>query len=348
MSSFFDRLVTTLRDKLAQRRKLSAEAREYKALVDDAVERVVDQVNPRLRAVGSYRKRLYPVVERGLAYARELADRVPGPVTLDRQTWASDPYVNALFGSVDRIRWVLTGPEVRKYVHANPVGGDCYALLAATPDVRNQLGMELAGEQIQRDVRQVTVSFSDHEVGLVAASEPEVRAALAHLGLEVMVTIAVEDIAEREAKVGEVEERLRVVRLKRKVADAGARGAALVLGGGAACAQEVGELDARITELERELAGAKQGFAGLEDHLARLVELLERPEAYLGLDEVKVRLDRMNIVRPGGGDATSHEIAFTRVRRRDTPARVVTLIRFSRSEMLSDQERLRGVESYLA
>jgi hypothetical protein len=348
LNAFLDRLLTTLKDKLALLRKRSAEEKEYAALVNEAVERVVDQVNPRLRAVGGYRKRLYPVVERGLAYTRELAARVPGPVTVDRRSWASDPYVNALFGNVERIRWVVTGPEVRKYVQENPGGGDCYALLAATPEVRNQLGMELAGEQVQRDVRQVTVSFSDHEVGLVAAAEQEVRAALAHLGLEVMVTIAVEDITGREARIGELEERLRVVRLKRKVADAGSRGAALVLGGGASRAQDVGELDARIAELERELAEAKRGYAGLEDHLARLVEVLERPEVHLGLDAVKVRLDRMNIVRVGGDDAATHEIAFTRVRRGDTQARVVTLIRFPRSEMLSDQERLRGVESYLS
>jgi hypothetical protein len=35
------------------------------------------------------------------------------------------------------------------------------------------------------------------------------------------------------------------------------------------------------------------------------------------------------------------------VRRGETPARVVHLIRFPRSELLDDEQRLRGIESYL-
>jgi hypothetical protein len=340
-------LLRFLRSRFAERRAKNAEWRQHEARIERAVERVVDQVDPRLRAVGGYRKRLLPAVERCLAHAEALAARLPGPVLVTRAAWAEDPYVNALFGSTERIRWVLSGPEVRAYVQAHPLGEDCFAALAARPEVRNQLGMELAGDQVQREVRQVTVSFADHEVGLVEESTEAVRARVAEVALDILVSIAVQDITRRDARIGELEERLRVVRIKRRVAETDARGAAFVLEGSAAGVQGVRDWEARIAELERELAEARKGYAGLDERLARLTELLDHPESHLTFDEVEVRLDRMNVVRPQGGDSTSNAITFARARRGDTPGRVLTLVRFPRSEILSDQERLKGVESYL-
>jgi hypothetical protein len=55
-------------------------------------------------------------------------------------------------------------------------GGDLYALLAVMPRERNQLGMELIGDQVQRDVKQKTLSFVDHELYAVAESMPDTGA----------------------------------------------------------------------------------------------------------------------------------------------------------------------------
>jgi hypothetical protein len=347
MKNLFSPILRRFRERTSRLKAEKTARLQHERRVAEVVEHVVDQVDPRLRAVAGYRKRLFPVIERCLAHAERLAARVPGPVEVSRRSWAEDPYVNALFGSVERIRWVLSGPEVRKYVAAHPLEEACYAVLASTPEVKRQLGMELAGEHVQRDVRQTAVSVADHEVGLVAESEEKTRTQMAEIAIEVMVSIAVEQIAQRESRIAEIEERLRVVRVKRKVVDAGSRGAAFFLEGSAAHSEEMQALDARIRELETELSEAKKGLSGLGDYLDCLVELLQRAEERLGLVEGTVRLDRMNIVRGGGEDVVANEIAFMRARRGETPARVITLIRFPRTELLSDEERLRGLERYL-
>jgi hypothetical protein len=323
-----------------------AERRQHERVVSQAVERVVDQVNPRLRAVSRYRKRLFPVVEGAMEHATGLAQRVPGPIRLDRRTWAEDPIVNALFGNADRMRWVLTGPEVRRYVKNHPLGGDCSAVLAAMPELKKQLGMELMGEAVQRDVRQTTMSFANHQVGLVGENEHEVRRALADAALDLLVALATDDITEQESRITELDDRLRITRLKRKLEENRSRGAAFILDGSEEHEKAVQSLDARIAELESDLAGAKKGLESLDDHLQRLVDQLETPDKLLGIDEAKVRLDRMNIVRTNG-DAGA-ELSFTRVRRGEQLARVVTLISFPRSELLEESERLREVERYLA
>jgi hypothetical protein len=347
MSNLFGRLWLAFEQGVARRAALGAERRRHEQAVTQAVERVVDQVNPRLRAVGAYRKRLFPVVEGALAHLNDLVQQVPGPIRVDRESWAQDPQVNSLFGSVKRMRTVLTGPEVRAYVKEHPLGGDCYAFLATLPDVRQQLGTELQGDSVRRDVRQTTVSFSEQEVALVGEDEKTVREALADAALELLVGLALQDITARESRIAELEERLRIRRLKRKVADAQSHGAAFLLDDKPRQLEELARLDADIAEMEEALAEAREGMETLDDYLEGLVSALAQPERLLGLEEQRVRLDRMNIVRDAR-DATTSELAFTRVRRLERLARVVTLIRFPRSELMDDSERLRDIERFLS
>jgi hypothetical protein len=326
----------------------SPEDKEHEDRIYRTIEHVVDQVDPRLRAVSGYRRRLFPVVEATVAHAEKLAAQVPGPLIIDRQTWVADPRVNVLFGSGDRLRRVLTHPEVRQYVKEHPLGGDCFAIMASLPDVRNQLGMELAGEGVQRDVRQTTVSFSEQELAHVADSEAEVRRRTADGAHEMLVGIAVQEILERESRITELEDRLRIVRIKLRAAEAGGwGGGAVIVDGSASYQKEKGKLESRVAELERELAEARSGMEGLDDYLDRLIEQLDEPESHLSLEPVSVRIDRMNIVRESGTDADSTELSFQRVHRSGKPARVVHLISFSRSELLEDEERLQGLKNYM-
>ncbi len=346
MKNALERLTLLARSRISHFVARNAQQRRREQSTAQAVERLVDQVNPRLRAASGYRKRLSPVVERALAHAKALARQVPGPLRIDRRTWNEDPVVNALFGSPDRMRWVLTSKEVRRYVKDNPLGGDCFAVLAVMPAVRQQLGMELMGETLQRDVRQTAVSFAEHQVLLPADSEQEARDALADGAFELLVSLAEQGITEQESRIVESEDRLRILRLKRKVADSRSHGAALLLDDSAEHLQELHALDARIGEVEAELAEARKGLESLDDRLARLVERLEHPETLLGLQAGSVRLDRMNIVREG--DDSGAELSFTRVLRGGKPMRVVFLIQFPRSELLDEDERLREVERHLA
>jgi hypothetical protein len=103
MKDLFGRLLLFAEEQFSHLRVRSAERRLKETEIGLAVERVVDQVNPRLRGLGGYRKRLAPVVEECLNRARELAGQVPGPVRVDRRAWATDPCVNALFGGVERM-----------------------------------------------------------------------------------------------------------------------------------------------------------------------------------------------------------------------------------------------------
>jgi len=347
MKNLWSGLILFIQTLLSRIKGPSPEQRRNQRTVNQAVERMVDEVNPRLRAVGSYRRKLYPVAEHAISHIQGLTEQVPGPILVSSETWSSQPEVNALFGSVKRMRQVLSGPEVRRYLKQHPLGGDLYAVFVAMPDVRRQLGVELVGDTMQRDVRQTAVSFMNQEVALVGECEEEVREALAKDALDLLVGFVLEDILRQESRVSEIEERLRITRLKLRVAATRAQGAGLLLDDNPDQRAGSESLAERVTELEKDLEREKRGLATLDDYLNKLVEQLTHPEAHIGLETVRVRLDRMNIVREGADDATSTEVEFTRGRRGDTPGRVVALIRFPRSELLEAGAGLRDAERYL-
>lgn len=349
MSKLLNQIGPFLERLWSRLKPLSAERKLKEAEINQAIERVVDQVDPRIRGLMSYRRKLFPAVERALDYSKELAQRLPGPVQVDRKSWNVDPVVNSLFGSMDKLRWCLTGPEVRKFIERSSIGTDpCYGLLLAFPHVRNQLGMELTGGQVRRDVKQTVISFSNQEVVLPGESETEVRAAVGYGVLDTMVGIVVQETAAQEERIANCEQQLRMLRLKQKVARPMAHGIELQRDGSAVHVQEYESLGRRIAELEKDLSENRRGLETLDDNLDRVVTRLFHPERLLGTDLVKVRMDRMNIVRESKGEEEmGREVEFLRGRRNGQPGRVVLLIRFPRSEIIDEKERRAKMERYV-
>lgn len=349
MSQFFELIGHYIREQWSRLKVRSAEEKRLEDEVHRAIERVVDQSDPRIRGIMGYRHKLFDSVATSLRACSALAARIPGPVQVDPRTWATDPLINALFGSVERMRWVLSSPEVRQYVKDTALQTeDCFAFLLALPQVRTQLGMELLGDAVQRDVRQTTVSFANQEVVLPGPDADTVRRLAAGAIMDTLVGLAVAEITAQEERIAELEERLRIVRLKQKVLRPRAQGVDFVSEGGGSHLADYNALGKRILELEKDLAEARKGLSTVDDYLDRLNAELRHPEQLGGAKLERIRLDRMNVVREetaDGDDAV--ELEFLRGYRRGQPGRVLLLIRFPRSELIADQERLAAIEHYV-
>lgn len=326
-----------------------ADRRAREGAVQAALERIVDQANPAIRGLGGYRRRLAPVVEGLLGFSAALVEQIPGPVEVSAERWASDPLVNTLFGNVERIRQVVSGPAVRAWQRAHPrADGDAlFALLAAMPHQQGRLGMELVGDQVRSDVPQTTLGFTDHELFAVGADIDAVRGQLRDQVLDLLASIAVAALATREERIAAAEQAVRMLKLKLKVIAPRAAGIDLVLEQSAEEHQaERQRLQAQLAESERDLAVARDGMGDLAAYLDRLLELLADPGAQIGVEEMRLWVDRMNIVRDAGS-ADAHEIVLTRARRPDRPGRVAQLIRFPRSLIESAGDRLAAAERAL-
>ena len=170
--------ITTLVDRYASRRRAS---RQRNSLEVAAVESVVKATDSRLRTVSTYRKRLRAGVRALLDYVDHLVDRLPPPIEVNQQSFLHDPRVNAFFVNKASIREMFSrSPELQDFF-SDPGNSGLEHVCAIMFMARNEkevFSSGLADGLLIRDVKQTTVSFTDHTISQPRASESEVRSAL--------------------------------------------------------------------------------------------------------------------------------------------------------------------------
>jgi hypothetical protein len=321
-----------------------AERRLRRSAAERACERIVSQTNPALRGMPGYRRRLRPVAERILAHADALLRAVPGPIALDPGAWTRDPLVNALFADPNQLRQVASGREVQRWLRDHPEHGDeLYGLLVAMPQERHQLGMALIGDKVQRDVKQTTLGFAETEIVAVADSMHTLRGVLVQPVADLLVSIGQGRIAVREERIQGLEEALAMLRAKFGVVSPRRGGADLALGASSQHLAEQERLRREVEETEHDLADARRGLADIGQYLETVIQELEHPEREAHLETMDLWLDPMNVIRDRRCEG-AHEIRLVRARRADRPGRVAQYVRFPRSLVLDQGERLDDIQ----
>src|SRR5262245_53811157 len=90
------------------------------ALVAEAVERIIQTANPRLRFADRYAQRLSPAVASAMAYAAELVAAAPAAREATAAGWTADPCMRALFATPDDIvRAFSRSTELRAFFEAH-------------------------------------------------------------------------------------------------------------------------------------------------------------------------------------------------------------------------------------
>jgi hypothetical protein len=308
-----------------------------------AIESAVDRTDPRIRMVGGYQRKLRAAVTHALAYANEIVAKVPGPVQVNGRTFGSDPCVHAFFISVEQLQRIFSlSREVRKFFAApeNRERTECYGLLVMEKRERTILGAELKGGIVQRDVAQVTVSFSEHRILAAAGTDAECRASLKHRVFKDLLACAVEDILRAQIRRRGLEDQQQRIKLRLRMLESRTQGLEDSL--------ETMEIrdEEDIEALREQLAGLEQAlrgqefkkvtasFTALEDYLAQLNRVLDHPEDYFRLREETLRLNRIGIKMSAAPSQVSEEIPFAAVELGRHLRCVAILVNYSRRDML--------------
>ena len=64
-----------------------------KARLRDLIEEVVEESDPRIRAMGNYQRALAPSVKKAFDRITEWVGQIPAAIPIDNQAWATDPLV---------------------------------------------------------------------------------------------------------------------------------------------------------------------------------------------------------------------------------------------------------------
>src|SRR3989338_10155486 len=137
-----------------------------------AIERAALAVEPLLKQTNGYPEIYRKPVATALEYARNLAASIPGPVEINRESYASNPFIHSLFPSIDYIQDAfLASRALQDHYHEYSPTDKLYALMGMRRFEKTVVGMELSGQTIQRDVVQKVVYFTSHTLEDLAPSE---------------------------------------------------------------------------------------------------------------------------------------------------------------------------------
>ncbi|MDH5729512.1 MAG: hypothetical protein OEZ58_11010 [Gammaproteobacteria bacterium] len=137
------------------------------------IEAVVDASNSQLRVISGYRKKLRQSVCALYDYVNRVAEGIPSPILLNKESFSKNALVNALFVNVKELEELFELDQAfKQYFHDQRLQQDSYVYvyLLATRAENRTLGMDMMGEVMVRDVPQTSVNFCDLELGGYSAS----------------------------------------------------------------------------------------------------------------------------------------------------------------------------------
>ncbi len=308
-----------------------------------AVERVVDGVDPRYRAVPHYRRILSGPVERAVDYLTVNVSSLPPAIAFDRCRFTTDPSLRAWFLGPDHLLETLSfSPAVQRYLQQTPGSppAELYAALRMDRTERTVLGMALVGDQVLRDIPQTSVSFSNHQVAFPAESELETRRQVQARAFDYLIEVARQHLASIRLRREQLEhQRRRMLQTRHRASAAGRPGPAAG-GKGAAVfgmrSEPSDEAKLRMTEVE--LGQLRAAIATISDQLALVVAILNEPARHLRLDRVSLALDHMNIKVPRHLRKAADTLTFNDVLIGGQRRMTIELIRFPSKELRQPAE----------
>lgn len=284
--------------------------RAQEQIVRQATDMIVEVADPSIRQIGRYRKILRSPAVGAMEYCATLVDSIPGPVRLSRQQYHADPLVKAIFTSADELEEVLRiVPENRDFSeHENE--RDSIALLTMAKTEKTIFRHHQQGDVILRDVKSRAVNFSDHRLVAPSSTIDNTKELLRQRALEVLATIAMEQITSFRGKLSELRERREHLKSMRRIFGGRKHTQELFAGPDRETGEKLRKVKKLLTEIEAQIETARKEFGTPEDALALLQKIMNQPEDVLVARDQTMRVDWMNIL-VAGNDAEGNEISLS-------------------------------------
>lgn len=297
-----------------------------------AIERAVTRVEPLLKQVSGYPENYRKPVAAALEYAHGLAAKVPGPVTVDRESYAKDAFVHIIFPDIDSVTGAICSSlALQDYLRDSHAAIELYALMGMRRFEKSMVGMELSGQTIQRDVVQKVVYFTSHTLESPAPSEQKARHLVAASFFDSLVAKVKKRVEERkqEKQSRQLKKDMLIARL-----------------------HTANEQDRPA--LQEELGGMLNSLQvvanslELSSYVNDFEAVLLNPEQYLHMDQKMIIMDSMGIRRDGDDAGRGNEFMFNELIGYDRRDWTVTMVRCGNIQGESFSERLEKAYRKLA
>lgn len=286
------------------------------AAVREAIARIPDATDPRLKGVGDLEHRLAAAVAHALDYCAALVGQLPPAVTVNTRAFAADPMIHAMFASADDLNAMLgRSAAVRAFFDSgeHPFAEECFALLCMRRNRKTTLGMALHGEILQPEAPRSVLYFSDHVLHGLMPTEAETRSRLQWAAFQSVL----HGFGDNLKKQHQARDELHATWQSERAI------------GHATLSSD--ERAWRLAELEQRLAEANAQLAP-ERVADALAAWLMQPELQLYLQPCVVSVDRMGVIVPDEQTDHAETLHCPELISRDRRRWTVTLARISCAE----------------
>ena len=327
-----------------------AEPEAERQLVDDMIEMIVETVEPRVRQVSGYNRKLQACTRSTIAHLRRLGQGTLEPVLLTRAAWSGDPRLNAFFATANDVPACLgASRELRAFFDspANAGVDEAFALLGMKKTERDVFAPKLEGDMLRQDVAQVSVSFSGHRIVAPMGSEAETRIEIGQRIIRRLAQVALGRIIALDEKASALQQhkaylgaRLRLARLARD----GVQGAFEEPGN---TAEQIAALERELNETVEDYIDTKGSIATIEDHLGQIDAVFSRPGEHVALTHTPLRVSRMGIKLDAASPDAANELTLAELAIADNFHGVIAIARCPRAEMPPKEDLVAKAARYL-
>jgi hypothetical protein len=268
------------------------------ALVKRAIERAIDSTDCRMRILPGYAKQLRPAVLHAMDHVVQLVDSLAVPVPMTADTWNQEITLHAMFSSGERLQEILSrDPAYRDFIAASAESSNkpLTALLLANYSEKHTFGVDLINDNLISDVPLTVVSFDEHRLLGLAASETETRRILKTRAYDYLLTLVLEKITAVREKREDLAVRKKLLCAKLDVLARGSGNFSVET-----CGADRAQLQQKLEQIEIQLAEMGADDTVLQHHLDIVTETLLQAGQQLWLECSVLYMDPSHIMRTSG------------------------------------------------
>ena len=280
---------------------------EKEAHISVAIENVVEGTDPRMRIVARHKEKLRVCVRKLLDYIEILVNDLPGAVDVNQHTFAIDPQVNALFVNKEEMRKHFSHSRDLQAFFLSDETGSCAEAYALLFLIRKEKTVLGMSRQEEMLLRDVR------------------QVTVSFTGHRIVAACASEEEARNALEKILFDSVVEYVRIHM----------AHLSGANRLNKDEM---------LSPEYSG---NLKDPEVYLNELVRVLDEPTRLLKLHETMLRISRLGIKLDEGTMENVNELQLQEVKVGERPTRIILLVRYPRSEMMTNDELRREFDTYL-
>lgn len=318
------------------------------AIIEQRIGQVVTMVDPRLKLVSGYQRKLAPAVKQAVLYCRELEAQIPAVIETSAGTWSKSPVLRALFATAQDIPAVFSrSTEVQDFFADTPGADETWAMLSFVRKEEKGFGVAVHGEVVEHDVPRTSVSFGGKAALFPCACEHDARIGIRRRAFKYLVTQAVEEIASAETQRADLHEQHSMLKTRLAILKGQRAGLEAMLGNGEGTSDQIEEVERKLAENEQSLERFPRVGKTLDHALGRVGSVLTHGPDYLQVRAVRLWLDQMNVVVPKGSAEPVNDLVLPEVLVKGTPVIHLLACRFPRSELIQRQQLLAEAQRLL-